>query len=563
MSRRDFATLERSPLNLDTGRKASVKTPSTTNNNTNSFITAEQDPILSDANFSPASHWSLTFLAQRHFWEFKPLGVEEETVLRGMMEYEVSTGVSSGMGDMKKASPKIRLFLLRQLGLSSTRESLSEEELGRMIPESKVKEIERQARLDHPKVWNRIVSYCNVKHLKEFLDENIKLIQKDEKTPQLSEPWVAFCKDELFPAVAGDRQIRFRTHAPEAEDEEDLEDDTLNVAPQSLVESVMNKGLDWFKGKVANSERIKSTPAPGVYRYFNNSYLHKVADRIFPPVKRGIGQRGRGKNPMGGRIKSEDGYEVRGLSMGNDSGIQVGVDNDLYQAGALEGDPVIQHADMSNPNPTTTSSSSSSSSSSAAGVEGGAIAGSLKRKAGRKKGDSMAETSRDPKEVDKSLNLMVNNYLIGTERVLGKKDLHHEVTTSLVDQEPELEPEGDIDMNESPSQRDQLKTLIMQQKNDLIESMHRYADELREEHTRSSIMFVAGMAPSAHKIFLYKVANHKDGQLPSEAAKEMFDMSAEVVEAAALVPSRIREREKQMNAKRQKLTHKRRSAGGM
>ena len=38
-------------------------------------------------------------------------------------------------------------------------------------------------------------------------------------------------------------------------------------------------------------------------------------------------------------------------------------------------------------------------------------------------------------------------------------------------------------------------------------------------------MFVAGMAPSAHKLFLYKVANHKDGQLPSEAAKEMFDMS--------------------------------------
>ena len=84
----------------------------------------------------------------------------------------------------------------------------------------------------------------------------------------------------------------------------------------------------------------------------------------------------------------------------------------------------------------------------------------------------MAETSRDPKEVDKSLNLMVNNYLIGTERVLGKKDLHYNVTTSLVDQEPELEPEEDIDMNESPSRRDQLKTLIMQQKNELIETMH-------------------------------------------------------------------------------------------
>ena len=35
-----------------------------------------------------------------------------------MMDYEVST-VSARMGDMKKASPKIRLFLLRQLGLSS------------------------------------------------------------------------------------------------------------------------------------------------------------------------------------------------------------------------------------------------------------------------------------------------------------------------------------------------------------------------------------------------------------------------------------------------------------
>ena len=92
------------------------------------------------------------------------------------MEYDGgASGIGAGLGgDIKKASPKIRLFLLKQIGLSQTRDMLSEEELGRLIPESKVKDIERQARMEHPKVWSRIVSYCTAKHLREFLEENIK-----------------------------------------------------------------------------------------------------------------------------------------------------------------------------------------------------------------------------------------------------------------------------------------------------------------------------------------------------------------------------------------------------
>ena len=120
---------------------------------------------------------------------------------------------------------------------------------------------------------------------------------------------MTFCKDILFPDVSDGRSIKSRAEAPLAHEEDDAgDDDTGSVAPQNLVNDVLRKGLDWFRVKVINSEKIRSTPQASIYRYFNQHYLMKVADKIYPPVKRGIGQRGRGKNPPGRSRASDDMY---------------------------------------------------------------------------------------------------------------------------------------------------------------------------------------------------------------------------------------------------------------
>ena len=199
----------------------------------------------------------------------------------------VHTNVS---GD-KKASPKIRLFLLKSLGLEERRETLSQQEIALMCTNENLKRIEQQARLAHPKVWSKIMMHCTAPILKMYLDDNIKLLERDRKVPQLSDPWVNFCKDLLFPLVAGGKPLR-----ESLMDEFDSDDD-VHVAPQDLIDLVIMKGLEWFKAQVGRSN-IKSTPQAALNRYFTEDFLRKVADRICPPVKRGVGQRGLGKRTL-------------------------------------------------------------------------------------------------------------------------------------------------------------------------------------------------------------------------------------------------------------------------
>merc|ERR1711871_977986 len=237
----------------------------------------------------------------------------------------------------------------------------------------------------------------------EFLDENIKIIQKDEKTPQLSEPWVTFCKSELFPAVSNGRSIKSRPHAPEAHEEEDEDDGDDAVAPQDLVDDVLAKGLEWFRGRVIGSEKIRSTPQGSIYRYFNFNYLLKVADRIYPPAKRGVGQRGRGKH-ISRRGISDEPFMRQQRQFNDVIRANLGIENSLIQEDSANGNLAATQEDTQG---------SYFSVHGGHGVGGDdvveeesqkmRVAGE-KRKAGRKKGDDMSTTSRDPKEVDKSLN---------------------------------------------------------------------------------------------------------------------------------------------------------------
>ena len=141
----------------------------------------------------------------------------------------------------------------------------------------------------------------------------------------------------------------------------------------------------------------------------------------------------------------------------------------------------------------------------------------------------MSETSRDPKEVDKSLNLMVNNYLIGTERVLGKKDLHQVVTNKLAEEDYNDTPDFVNDYDGGPegaseANMESLKRSIMEQKATLVRTMQEYADLLDEDHERSACMFLMGMAPTAHMRWISKVINNPtSGKAPSPAATEMLN----------------------------------------